>query len=1374
MLGHAVVQPHIIRSDGMIIIPGASALSAFRQEKTLSRVRKVIPNCQSVEAKFIYFADIENAPENALDECEAYLLAQLLDVPHFSPTSTEDQEYEAVDYRIQARTVIPRLGTISPWSTKATDIVHHCGLNNIRRIERGVGWRFTAPSGNREKFSSSGEMSDNAIFAGLIYDPMTESILANPHQAEKLFTTETPTPRLIIDLLNGGLDALRTANDEFGFALSDAEQIYLLNSFAQLGRNPSDVELMMFAQVNSEHCRHKIFNADWIVDGVTQAQSLFAMIRHTHTQNSVGTLSAYHDNAAVLEGSLAERLATDSSHRYCFQHEAVHFTAKVETHNHPTAISPFAGAATGCGGEIRDEGATGQGGKPKAGLVGYAVSHLRLPNLPQPWEVPENKPERIASPLQIMLEGPLGAAAFNNEFGRPNIAGYFRSFEQIDWSDSVGRNGADGTNGNTRYGYHKPIMLAGGLGNIRPAHVNKQDIPDGTPIVVLGGPTMLIGLGGGAASSVASGSRTESLDFASVQRGNPEMQRRCQEVIDACCACAEDNPILSIHDVGAGGLCNALPELVHDSDCGGDFELRKILNDEPGMSPMQIWCNESQERYVIAIARDKYSTFEKICERERCLFSQVGIATEKCAIVLSDALFDNQCHAQADSAALRPIDLPMSVLFGLPPKMRREVITRKKPDPQFNHSQPTNAEFYGLELEHTMALVLGCPTVGDKTFLVTIGDRSVSGLIARDQMVGPWQVPVADVGVTASGYKSVTGEALAIGERTPIAVIDAPASGRMALGEAITNIAAAPIERIDKIKLSANWMVAAGESGHDASLFATVKSLALDICPQLGIAIPVGKDSMSMKTVWQDADNKSNKVVAPLSVIVSSFAPVTDVRKTLTPVLQDLSGATDLWLLDLGNGKNRLGASVLAQVTNRAGGVVADLDDVHNLKQFFRLIQRLNKQNLILSYHDRSDGGLMTTLCEMAFASRCGLSINLDALLDDLAGDPIVNYLAILFNEELGAVLQTRYADQAQILNIVEEVGLSALFHLIGNPEVAQNIDIYANGVSVFSKPRSECHRIWSQTTWQMQRMRDNPACADEEYQRIDDSEDSGLFCALSFVHNQEVSEQIQAANIVTRVKPKIAILREQGVNGQLEMAAAFHRVGFEAVDVTMTDLINGATLTDFKGIAACGGFSFGDVLGAGEGWGKSILFNRRLKDEFTEFFHRVDTFSLGVCNGCQMMSSIKSLIPGAVHWPKFLRNASEQYEARLVMVEVCSEKSILFNGMAGSKLPVSVAHGEGRADFANNHAVNKITAQAQLCLRFIDNRGNPTTTYPYNSNGSIGGMTGFTNHDGRVTIMMPHPERVFRTLANSWHPDGWGEFSPWLKIFQNARQWVD
>ena len=947
-----------------------------------------------------------------------------------------------------------------------------------------------------------------------------------------------------------------------------------------------------------------------------------------------------------------------------------------------------------------------------------------------------------------MLEAPLGAAAFNNEFGRPNICGYFRTFEQA--TDKPGQ----------RYGYHKPIMLAGGLGNIRPAHVVKKPIPDNTPIVVLGGPAMLIGLGGGAASSIASGDSSESLDFASVQRGNPEMQRRCQEVIDTCCSMGEHNPIISIHDVGAGGLCNALPELVHDCESGGRFELRDVLNAEPGMSPMQIWCNESQERYVLAIDRNRYREFEQICRRERCLYARVGVATTEPTLRLTDSYFDIR-DTDVSGVPASPVDLPMEVLFGLPPKMFRNAVTEIQ-----SFDEP---DFSGLTICDAVDRVLAFPAVADKTFLVTIGDRSVTGLIARDQMVGPWQVPVSDVAVSCAGYRRFTGEAFAIGERTPLAVIDGPASGRMAIGESITNLAAACIADIGQIRLSANWMVAAGEEGHDARLYQTVQAVAMELCPQLGISIPVGKDSMSMKTVWRDERGCQQKVVSPLSLIVSAFAAVSDIRKTLTPVLQTGDQPTDLWLIDLGHGKHRLGGSVLAQTLNQIGSDVPDLDDAKRMKRFFALIQRLNRDSCLLAYHDRSDGGLITTLCEMAFASRCGLSID----LGHINGAP----LSVLFNEELGAVIQTRREQRAEILHCVRSLAMEDCLHQLGQPVADDRIRIVRQGEVLFSRSRSQCHRIWSQTSWQIQRIRDNPQCADQEYQRLDDDADPGLFCDLSFCHEESAPERIpvtaKSAPNLSLTRPKVAILREQGVNGQLEMAAAFHSAGFDAVDMITTDLINGATLDDCKGLAACGGFSFGDVLGAGEGWAKSILFNPELKERFERFFERSDIFALGVCNGCQMMSSIRSIIPGASDWPGFVRNHSEQFEARFVMVEVCSEKSILFRGMAGSKIPVSSAHGEGRAVFADQADMRRIQGHDQACLRYIDNCGNPTTVYPYNPNGSANGLTGFTNADGRVTIMMPHPERVFRTVSNSWHPGDWGEYSPWIKMFLNARDWV-
>ena len=1308
----------------MLIISGDIALSHFRTQKCQNDLATRIPQCHGVETRFVYFLQTDSQ----FDSNELAKIYGLLN------TTAALQQPPAIKSSgsIVKKVVVPRIGTISPWSTKASDIFYLCGFGEIKRVERGVVWWFY---GDGLDHRMDDGMDESAL-SGLVFDPMTESLLDTEADVRKLFVSQEPAPLLTVDLLNGGAQALHQANMEFGFALSEEEQAYLIEQFSKLGRNPTDVELMMFAQVNSEHCRHKIFNADWVIDGESKDQSLFSMIRHTHQHTPDGTLSAYSDNAAVLAGSEAQRWASDPNNDgYGYTREPVHFTAKVETHNHPTAISPYPGASTGSGGEIRDEGATGRGGKPKAGLVGYSVSHLRIPDLPKPWEQAESKPDRIAAPLQIMTEGPLGAAAFNNEFGRPNIAGYFRTFEQ------------QGESENERFGYHKPIMLAGGLGTIRPQHVEKNAIVPGTPIIVLGGPTMLIGLGGGAASSVASGSRSELLDFASVQRGNPEMQRRCQEVIDTCCAMGDDNPIVSIHDVGAGGLCNALPELVHDSDSGGVFGLRNILNDEESMSPMQIWCNESQERYVLAVAPERLQEFEAICRRERCLFAVVGEAVEQKKLVLQDSAFSDFDQ--------QPIDLPMDVLFGLPPKMLRKVESRG--------DTPLPSVFHHIELKDAFQRVLSFPTVGDKTFLVTIGDRSVTGLIARDQMVGPWQVPVADVAVTACGYRSNSGEAFAIGERTPIATIDSPASGRMAIAEVLTNMAAACIGNIENIKLSANWMVAAGEPGHDADLYETVRSVALELCPALGLAIPVGKDSMSMRTLWQEDENEMRNV-SPLSLVVTGFSRVQDIRKTLTPELSN-SDDTELWLVDLGGGKSRMAASVLSQVFSHTDGEVPDVDNCDELAGLFKFIQKLIAEDILLAYHDRSDGGLAATLCEMAFASRCGLEIH----LPDSERSP----LEILFNEEVGCVVQIRQASSAALLNLAETQGISERVHNIGVPSVTGQISIFAKGNLLYEENRAKLHQIWSETTWQIQRLRDNPVCADEEYGRIIDQQDSGLFSALTFEHNEQISSEIfDSVNIHTS-RPKIAILREQGVNGQLEMAAAFHSVGFDAIDVTTTDLIDDLDLKSFSGLAACGGFSFGDVLGAGEGWGKSILYNEKLKDKFEAFFNRSDSFVLGVCNGCQMLSSIKQIIPGTAYWPRFLRNTSEQYEARFVMVEVSSDKSVLLKDMQGSKFPVSTAHGEGRAVFADSRAQNELVKQRQTCLRYVDSQGEPTQRYPMNPNGSVNGLTGFTNDDGRITIMMPHPERVFRSVSNSWNPGDWGEFSPWIKIFKNAREWV-
>ncbi|MCB1759651.1 MAG: phosphoribosylformylglycinamidine synthase, partial [Gammaproteobacteria bacterium] len=1094
---------------------------------------------------------------------------------------------------------------------------------------------------------------------------------------------------------------------------------------------PSDVELMMFAQANSEHCRHKIFNADWVIDGQPCERSLFKMIRNTTEVSPEGVLSAYKDNAAVVAGPEGERfLPHPSSHSYGYSRERLHLLMKVETHNHPTAISPFPGAATGSGGEIRDEGATGRGSKPKAGLTGFSVSNLRIPGFEQPWEIDNGKPERIVSALDIMLEGPIGGASFNNEFGRPNLCGYFRTYEQ-----SVA-----GPAGDELRGYHKPIMLAGGIGTIREELIEKGGFPAGSPLVVLGGPAMLIGLGGGAASSMASGASQEDLDFASVQRSNPEMERRCQEVIDRCWARGEENPILFIHDVGAGGLSNALPELVHDGGRGGSFELRQVPNDEPGMSPLEIWCNEAQERYVMAIDAARLGTFKQICERERCPYAVVGEATDEQHLLLGDAHFDND-----------PIDIPMPLLFGKPPRMLREVRHRTFQKPEL--------AFPGVALMEAARRVLRLPGVGDKSFLITIGDRSITGQVARDQMVGPWQVAVADLAVTIADYLGYNGEAMTIGERTPLALIDAPASGRMAIGEAITNMAAAPIARIGDIKLSANWMAPAGHPGEDANLYETVAAVAMELCPALGIAIPVGKDSMSMKTVWEQ-DGERREVTAPLSLIVSAFAPVTDVRRTLTPQLRTDLGDSDLILIDLGKGHNRLGASALAQVFGQLGHRGPDLRDPQALKRFFGAIQELNRDRLLLAYHDRSDGGLFTTACEMAFAGRCGLTLQLDDLGDD--------DLAVLFSEELGAVIQVAHADADQVLKALHDAELGHYSHVIGTVTAEQLITIQRGGRTIFSAGRAELQQFWSETSSRMQALRDNPACAEEEFARIADSEDPGLRVSLAF----DPGENPAAPMIASAVRPSLAVLREQGVNGQIEMANAFHRAGFDAVDVHMSDIIEGRVgLERFAGLVACGGFSYGDVLGAGEGWAKSILFNSRARDQFAGFFQRPDSFALGVCNGCQMLSNLHELIPGTEHWPHFVRNRSEQFEARFVLVRVEESDSLLLRGMAGSLLPIAVAHGEGRAEFATDSA--QAAAQAQVVMRYMENSGAVAERYPANPNGSPLGVAGLTNSDGRVTIMMPHPERVIRSVQNSWHPDEWGEEAPWLRLFRNARHWV-
>jgi len=1292
------------------ILRGAPALSEFRTEKLLQRLQQAELPVTGIYAEFMHFADVSTK----LDDHSQDVLKKLLTYgPAMSQYIPEGELLVAV----------PRQGTISPWSSKATDIAHNCGLQQIRRIERGIAYYLSGSL-------SSGQIEQAAL---LLHDRMTEMVLHDMHEAKCLFQSSEPRSMQHVDILTGGRSALAAANQSMGLALADDEIDYLFENFSALKRNPNDIELYMFAQANSEHCRHKIFNADWTIDGESQLKSLFKMIKNTYEVTPDHVLSAYKDNAAVMVGSEAGRfypypVGSPAAGEYSYFHEPIHILMKVETHNHPTAISPFPGAATGSGGEIRDEGATGRGAKPKAGLVGFSVSNLRIPGFEQPWEEDFGKPDRIVTALEIMLDGPLGGAAFNNEFGRPALTGYFRTYEEQ----------VNSHNGVEVRGYHKPIMIAGGLGNIRENHVEKGEISIGAKLVVLGGPAMNIGLGGGAASSMASGSSSEDLDFASVQRDNPEMERRCQEVIDRCWQLGDKNPILFIHDVGAGGLSNAMPELVNDGGRGGKFELRKVPNDEPGMAPHEIWCNESQERYVLAIAPERMALFEQLCERERAPFAVIGEATEDQHLTLNDSHFGNQ-----------PIDLPLSVLLGKPPKMHRDV--------QSLQAQGQPLERDGVKLSEAANRLLRLPAIAEKTFLITIGDRTVTGLVARDQMVGPWQIPVADVAVTAASYDTYSGEAMAMGERTPVALLNFAASARLAVAESITNIAAADIGSLQHIKLSANWMSAAGHPGEDAGLYAAVKAVGEELCPALGITIPVGKDSMSMKTRWHD--NGSDKAVtAPMSLVITAFGRVNDVRRTVTPQLRLDKGDSKLVLIDLGQGKNRMGGSALAQVYRQLGDVTPDLDQPDLLAGFFNATQKLIRNKQVIAYHDRSDGGLFVATAEMAFAGYCGVEIELDGLGSD--------DLAALFSEELGAVLQIATEDLDAVRDAYADAGLADCFHVIGRPVREDVIRFTRGGTDVLSHLRSHYRSIWAETTHQMQRLRDNPACADEEFSAKQDLNDPGLSASLTF----DLEEDIAAPYINTGRDPVVAVLREQGVNSHVEMAAAFDRAGFAAIDVHMSDILSGRiSLDKFDGLVACGGFSYGDVLGAGEGWAKSILFNNLARDQFAEFFARQRTFALGVCNGCQMLSNLKELIPGAELWPHFVTNRSERFEARFSMVEVQASDSLFFAGMAGSRMPIAVSHGEGRAEFAAG-ALEAATKQGLVTMRFVDNRGAIAASYPANPNGSPEGITGLTTTDGRVSIMMPHPERVFRTVANSWHPDSWGEDSPWMRMFRNAR----
>ena len=1282
----------------MHVFYGADALPQFRRDRLKSRLYALLPKLDIVGTQSLYLAWFKSTPTNE----ELKRLSELIG---------GTQAITAPNPSVSIL-VTPRIGTISPWSSKATDIAKNCGLNNLQHFERATRWAFNGITD-----------SDLPIVAPFIHDRMTETLLTNHEAAHVLASTAAPQPLGSIALRADGISTLANVNNELGLALTEDEIEYLVERYMQLDRDPTDIELMMFAQVNSEHCRHKIFNAEWEIDNEPQKRSLFEMVRHTFDRAPSKVLSAYTDNSAVTTGYLASRFFADpKSSSYGMTEEDVHILMKVETHNHPTGIAPYPGAATGSGGEIRDEGATGLGATPKAGLVGFSVSHLRIPEFTRVWEQQRPQNPRLASAFEIMCDAPIGAAAFNNEFGRPILCGYFRCFEDHTVPSDV-------------RGYDKPIMVAGGIGNIRAEHIYKRHISDGTKILVLGGPAMLIGLGGGAASSMSSGASDSELDFASVQRDNPEMERRCQEVINNCWSQGELNPLLSIHDVGAGGLANAIPEILHDSGRGGRFELRAIPSADPSMSPLAIWCNEAQERYVLAINPDRIEEFAAICARERCPMAVIGEATADEHLTVHDNLLD-----------INVIDLPMDVIFGKPPKMSRNVQTHSR---EFASFSTTN-----IMITDAIHRVLSFPSVGDKRFLITIGDRNVGGLSARDQMVGRWQTPVADCAVTASSFGTYTGEAMAIGERAPVALLDAPASGRMAVGEALTNISSARIMRLGDIVLSANWMAAAGHPGEDTRLFETVRSVALELCPALGVVIPVGKDSMSMKSEWQNRDN-SYSVSAPLSLIVSAFAPVVDIRQTLTPELQLDKGNTSLLLVDLACGHRRLGASILAQCYNTLGVESADFDNPAIFSAFFNVIQILNEAGYLLAYHDRSDGGLIVTLCEMAFAARSGINID----ISELGQDPI----AALFCEELGVIIQVSNSHIETVMKYFSETALADHIHLLGQPNQDGFVRIQSGTETIFESELATLLNSWSSNTFQMQQARDNPKCAQQELAAIVDPNDPGLYLAVTFEHTM----QTRSAAVIT-ARPRVAILREQGINGHVEMAAAFDRAGFDAVDVHMSDLIESRQhLKNFSGIAACGGFSYGDVLGAGGGWAKSILFNSQVNEIFADFFNRSDTFALGVCNGCQMLSHLSSLIPGAHNWPTFRRNLSEQFEARLVMAEILESPSILLREMAGTKAPIVVAHGEGRVD-------EQIEQNNYVCLRFVDNCGIATERYPYNPNGSVEGVTGLTSEDGRVTIMMPHPERVFLSTQYSWLEPSWGSVEgPWMKMFHNARSWL-
>ncbi|MBF6617906.1 MAG: phosphoribosylformylglycinamidine synthase [Candidimonas sp.] len=1350
----------------ILYFSGSLVLSAFRRERLLKRFAELDLPVGDISGHYEHYV----RTDAALSPEAQGRLEQLLDYGnHGEPASKENKN--ALILR-----VVPRFGTVSPWASKATDIAHNCGLSEVGRIERGI--RYVIVPARGLLGSKSIDESQLARIAACLHDRMTQTVVDASFDGAALFASLPGKPLETIDIIGHGQQALEEANRSLGLALSEDEIEYLVDAFKQLGRNPTDVELMMFAQANSEHCRHKIFNAQWVIDGQEQANTLFGMIRATHAAQPEGTVVAYSDNAAIMAGGPATLFhagASDTDKVYGHHPATVHTLMKVETHNHPTAIAPFPGAATGAGGEIRDEGATGRGSKPKAGLTGFTVSSLRFKDAPEPWEADEHGlPDRIASPLDIMIEGPIGGAAFNNEFGRPNLLGYFRSFEQ--------------SAGGTRWGYHKPIMIAGGLGSIDDRLTHKDPIPPGALLIQLGGPGMRIGMGGGAASSLSAGANSAELDFDSVQRDNPEMERRAQEVIDRCWQQGDANPIIAIHDVGAGGLSNAFPELVNDAGRGAIFELTQVHLEESGLSPAEIWSNESQERYVLAILPADLSRFDVIARRERCPYAVVGVATEERQLRVTcgeglPSIAEGERNQQVAASQPRPVDVPIDVILGKPPRMTRDVgrVTT-------THEA---VDVVGIALDEAIDRVLRHPTVASKNFLITIGDRTVGGLSSRDQMVGPWQVPVADCAVTLADYEGVRGEAMAMGERTPLAMIDAPASGRMAVAEALTNLAASDVQSLKDVKLSANWMAACGVEGQDAALYDTVSAVS-EWCQQLGLSIPVGKDSLSMRTSWEH-EGEQRDVIAPVSLVVTAFAPVADVRATLTPQLRTDAGDTALILIDLGMGQQRLGGSVLAQAYGQVGHTVPDIDDAVSLGAFFKTVRHLAAQGLVLAYHDRSDGGLLATVCEMAFAGHVGVSINLDMLTIDPHAADWGDYkirseqvsiqrdeltLQALFTEEAGAVIQVPLARRDEVLQQLRAAGLSAHSHVMGSLNTKDEIQIYRDGQCIYQKPRAVLGQQWAEVTRRIMALRDNPACAQAEFDTWQDQADPGLTPQVGF----DPQEDIAAPYIVTGKRPRVAVLREQGCNSQVEMAWAFDKAGFQSVDVHMTDLLAGrVSLADVQGLVAVGGFSYGDVLGAGEGWARTIRFNQQLADQFAQYFSRPDSFALGVCNGCQMMAALASMIPGAEHWPRFTRNQSEKYEARLSLVEIPNSPSLFLQGMAGTRVPVAVAHGEGYADFSTQGDLARVRA----ALHYVDNRGARTEQYPNNPNGSPQGLTGVTTADGRYTIMMPHPERVTRNVMMSWAPKRWGEldtggeqsphggYSPWLRMFRNARVWL-